>query len=207
MGIKVTELNTLSDGKGITGIRFCNEMEDTNESTNLRKLADVWMSKNRCCQGHRNRNAVSVTRITVDIGHPSQEEEVNTHRFRSQICRKMSVFTKLRSQNHRSRVPNPSRASIAAAQTLKHVETRKNEVLKLDENETFLPDMRHSKSLTCTEIICDHCRKRHRMQRHRFMCPITESMEHGVEIRRWRSSVKPVEAGMSGRLGSRYRAP
>ena len=73
MGKKVAELNTLSDGKGITGIRFFNEMEDTNESTNLRKLADVWMSKNRCCQGHRNRGAVSVTRITVDIGHPSQE--------------------------------------------------------------------------------------------------------------------------------------
>ena len=81
MGIKVAELNTLSDGKGITGIR---------------QLADVWMSKNRCCQGHRNRSAVSVTRITVDIGHPNQEEEeVNPHRFRSQICRKMSVFTKL----------------------------------------------------------------------------------------------------------------
>ena len=91
MGIKVAELNTLSDAKGITGIRFFNEMEDTNESTNLRKLADVWMSKNRCCQGHRNRSAVSVTRITVDIRRPSQEEkEVNPHRFRSQICRKMS---------------------------------------------------------------------------------------------------------------------
>ena len=73
MGIKVAELNTLSDGKGITGISFFNEMEDTNESTNLRKFADVWMSKNRCCQGHRNRCAVtvSVTRITVDIGHPT----------------------------------------------------------------------------------------------------------------------------------------
>ena len=54
MDRKVAELNTLSDGKGITGIRFFNEMEDTNESTNLRKLADVWMSKNRCCQGHSN---------------------------------------------------------------------------------------------------------------------------------------------------------
>ena len=32
MGIKVAELNTLSDGKGITGIRFFNEMADTNES-------------------------------------------------------------------------------------------------------------------------------------------------------------------------------
>ena len=72
MGKKVAELNTLSDGKGITGIRFFNEMEDTNESTNLRKLADVWMSKNRCCQAHRNRSAVGVTRITVDIGHPNQ---------------------------------------------------------------------------------------------------------------------------------------
>ena len=58
MGIKVAKLNTLSDGKGITGIRFFIEMEDTNESTNLRKLADVWMSKNRCYQGHRNRSAV-----------------------------------------------------------------------------------------------------------------------------------------------------
>ena len=94
MGKKVAELKTLSDGKGITGIRFFNQMEDTNESTNLRKLADVWMSKNRCCQGHRNRSAVSVTRITADIGHPSREE-VNQHRFRSQICRKTSVFTKL----------------------------------------------------------------------------------------------------------------
>ena len=27
MGIKVAELNTLSDGKGITGIRFFNEMD------------------------------------------------------------------------------------------------------------------------------------------------------------------------------------
>ena len=52
MGKKVAELNTLSDGNGITGIWFFNEMQDTcNESTNLRKLADVWMSKNRCCQG------------------------------------------------------------------------------------------------------------------------------------------------------------
>ena len=107
MGIKVAELNTLSDAKGITGIRFFNEMEDTNESTNLRKLADVWMSKNRCCQGHRNRSAVSITRITVDIGRPSQEEEeVNRHRFRSP--QNVRFHQTPRSQNHRSRVPNPS---------------------------------------------------------------------------------------------------
>ena len=29
MGKKVAEFNTLSDGKGITGIRFFNQMEDT----------------------------------------------------------------------------------------------------------------------------------------------------------------------------------
>ena len=91
MGRKVAELNTLSDGKGITGIRFFNEMEDRNESTNLRKLADVWMSKNRCCQGHRSRSAVSVTRITVDIGRPSpsqEEEEVNPHRSGAKFAAK-----------------------------------------------------------------------------------------------------------------------
>ena len=41
MVIKVAELNALSDGIGITGIRFFNEMENTNESTTLRKLADA----------------------------------------------------------------------------------------------------------------------------------------------------------------------
>ena len=120
MGIKVAELNTLSDGKGITGIQVFNEMEDTNESTNFRKLADVWMSKNRCCQGHRNRSACLChsSRITVhisiaSIGHP------NHFVSGAQSCSKMSVFTK----NHRSRVPNPSQVSIAAAQLLKHVKT------------------------------------------------------------------------------------
>ena len=132
MGRKVAELNTLSDAKGITGIRFFNEMEDTNESTNLRKLADVWMSKNRCCQGHRNRSDVRVTRITVDIGRPGQ-----SRRRRSQstsfpepnLPQNVRFHQTPRSQNHRSRVPNPSRASISAAQPLKHVETRKNVVL------------------------------------------------------------------------------
>ena len=45
MCLKVAELNTFSDGKGITGIPrqyvFFNETENTNENTNLRKLADV----------------------------------------------------------------------------------------------------------------------------------------------------------------------
>ena len=59
MGKKVAELNTLSDGKGITGIRFFNEMEDTNESTNLRRL-DVkesllsGTSQQKRCQRHSN---------------------------------------------------------------------------------------------------------------------------------------------------------
>ena len=110
-------------------------MEDTNESTNLRKLADVWMSKNRCCQGHRNRSTVSITRITVDIGHPSQEE-VNPHRFRSQICRKTSVFTKL--HGHKTiEVEFRIRVFIAAGQPLKHVETRKNVVLNSIKTKDF----------------------------------------------------------------------
>ena len=125
MGIKVAELNTLSDGKGITGIRFFNKMEDTNESTNFRKLADVSMSKNRCCQGHRNRSAVSVTRMTVDIGHPNQEQVNPTSFPEPNLLQNVRFHQTSRSQNHRSRVPNPSRASIAAAQPLTHVETRK----------------------------------------------------------------------------------
>ena len=94
MGIKVAEFNTLSDGKGITGIRFFNEMENTNESTNVRKLADVRMSKNRCCQEHRYRSAVSVTRITV----LTSDIPIN---FKStsfpapKAAAKISVFTKL----------------------------------------------------------------------------------------------------------------
>ena len=51
-------------------------------------------------------------------GHPSQEEEVNPHRFSF-------------------RVPNPSRASIAAAQPLKHVETRKNVDLNSTKTKDF----------------------------------------------------------------------
>ena len=121
IGIKVAELNTLSDGKGITGIRVVNEMEDRNESTNLRKLADVWMSKNRCYQGHRNRSAVSVTRINVDIGHPNQEEEdVKPTSFpEPKAAAKCPFSPNSMVKNHRSRVPNPSQASIAAAQPLK----------------------------------------------------------------------------------------
>ena len=144
MGIKVAELNTLSDTKGITGIRFFNEMEDTNESTNLRKLADVWMSKNRCCQGHHNRSAVSVTRITVDIGRPlSRRRRSQSTSFpEPNLPQNVRFHQTPRSQNHRSRVPNSSRASIAAAQPLKHVKTRRNVVPNSIKNEIFLPDKR-----------------------------------------------------------------
>ena len=126
MGIKVAELNTLSDAKGITGMRFFNEMEDTNESTNLRKLADVWMSKNRCCQGHRNRSAVSVTRITVTQSRRRRSQ--STSFPEPNLPQNVRFHQTPRSQNHRSRVPNPSWASISAAQPLKHVKTRRNVV-------------------------------------------------------------------------------
>ena len=100
---------------------FFNEMEDTNESTNLCKLADVWMSKNCCCQGHHNRRAVSVTRITVDIGHPNQ---VNPTSFPEPNLPQNARFHQTpRSQNHRSRVPNPSRASIAATSKLERMKS------------------------------------------------------------------------------------
>ena len=37
------------------------------------------------------------------------------------------------------------------------------------------------------------------MQRHRFMCPITDSMEDGDGNRRWMSSLKPFKGAVSGR--------
>ena len=116
-----------------------------------------------------------------------------------------------RSQNHRSRVPNPSRASIAAAQPLKHVETRKNEVLnstktkhccRICDNENH----RHAQKLFVIIVASGiECSASSNAARHRLMCPITESMEHGVENRRWRSSLKPVEAAVRGTPGRRYR--
>ena len=139
MGKKVAELNTLSDGKGITGIRFFNQMEDTNESTNLRKLADVWMSKNRCCQGHRNRSAVSVTRITVDIGHPSREEEEVVSGAK---------FAAKRPFSPNSTVTKPSKSSSESELSVHccraAVKTRRNSKEcrpNLDENERILPDI------------------------------------------------------------------
>ena len=139
MGIKVAELNTLSDGKGITGIRFFNQMEDTNESTNLRKLADVWMSKNRCCQGHRNRSAVSVTRITVDIGHPQ------SRRRRSESTSFSGAkFAAKRPFSPNSTVTKPSKSSSESELSVHccraAVKTRRNSKEcrpKLDENKTF----------------------------------------------------------------------
>ena len=107
------------------------------------------MSKKRCRRGHRNRSAGSVTRITVDVGHPNQ---VNPHRCQSPKLPQNVLFHETpRSQNHRSRVPNPSRASIAATQPIKHVKEWSN---KLDKNWTNQPDIREWRRLTCAEIIC-----------------------------------------------------
>ena len=91
------------------------------------------MSKKRCHRGQRNRSAVSVTRITVDIGHPNQ---VNPHRCQSpKLPQNVRFHRTPRSQNHRSRVPNPSRASITATQPLKYVKTWKNEVINSTKTE------------------------------------------------------------------------
>ena len=108
------------------------------------------MSKTRCCWGHRNRSAVSVTRITVDIRHPNQ---VNPHRCRSpKLPQNVRFHQTPRSQNHRSRVPNPSRASIAATPLLKHVKTWQNEVINLTKTEqisriSVSGDDRHAQKL------------------------------------------------------------
>ena len=95
MGIKVAELNTLSDGQGITGIRFFNEMEDTNESKNLRKLANVWMQRIVAVWDIATEalSASIESLLTSDI--PVKKKKLNHIVFRSQICRKVSVFTKL----------------------------------------------------------------------------------------------------------------
>ena len=143
MGIKVAELNTLSDAKGITGIRFFNEMEDTNESTNLRKLADVWMSKNRCCQGHRNRSAVSVTRITVDIG---------TRKTQSRRIVSGAKFAAKCPFSPNSTVTKPSKSSSESELSVHccraAVKTRRNSKEcrpKLDENKRFFCRIFHFK--------------------------------------------------------------
>ena len=62
--------------------------------------------------------------------------------------------------------------------------------------------MREWKLLTCTEIICEHCRQRHRFQRHRFMCAITGVVEVGRGTRCWR----PFEGGRRGNRRSRLRS-
>ena len=60
------------------------------------------MSKKRCRRGHRNRSAVGVTRITVDVGHPNQ---VNPHRCQSpKLPQNVRFHETPRSQNHRSRI-------------------------------------------------------------------------------------------------------
>ena len=138
MGIKVAELNTLSDAKGITGIRFFNEMEDTNESTNLRKLADVWMSKNRCCQGHRNRSAV--TRKT----QPRRRRSKSTSFPEPNLPQNVRFHQTPRSQNHRRTyiyikyIKSSSESESSVRCCCAAVKTRRNSKEcrpKLDENE------------------------------------------------------------------------
>ena len=137
MGRKVAELNTLSDGKGITGIRFFNEMEYTNESTNLRKIADVWMSRIVAVRDIVTEalSASLESLLTSDI--PVKKKKKSTSFPEPNLPQNVRFHQTPRSQNHRSRVPNPSRASIAAAQPLKHVETRKNEVLNSTKSKEF----------------------------------------------------------------------
>ena len=134
------------------------------------------MSRKPCRRGHRNRSAVSVTRITVDIGHPNQ---VNPHRCQELPLPEPKATAKCsfspnptvtkRSQNRR--IPNPSRASIAATQPLKHVKTWKNEVINSTKTEQISrisvnEDDWHAQKLFVNVVdSVDLC-----MYHHRFMC-------------------------------------
>ena len=107
--IEVAELNTLFVGKGITGIPstfFMRCKIQMEPQIYVYKLADIYMSTKRSCQGHRKRSAVSVTQITVDVGHPNQ---FITHRCRSpKLPQNVSFHKNPRSQSHPSQVTNPS---------------------------------------------------------------------------------------------------
>ncbi len=72
-------------------------------------------------------------------------------------CRKMFVFT--------------NRASIAATQPFKDIETLKNEVIHSTETEPISRNSFEWRQLTCTEIICERRSQRLCMQsHHRFLC-------------------------------------
>ena len=140
-------------------------------------------SQQKRCQGHSNhcwhRTSQSRRRRSKSTSFPEPNLPQNV-RFHQTP----------RSQNHRSRVPNPSRASIAAAQPLKHVETRKNEVLNSTKTKQFcricdFENHRHAQKLFVIIVASGlECR------RHRFMCTWL-NMEDCDGDRRWLSSLKP----------------
>ena len=118
---------------------------NTDRQTDLRRIIDCKHSITPCpimycnlSELSRRKNCLTVSPLhceskQLDIGHPNQ---VNPHRFQSPKLPQNVRFNQTpRSQNHRSRVPNPSRVSIATTQPLKHVKTFLNEVILLNQTE------------------------------------------------------------------------
>ena len=157
------------------------------------------MSEKRCRRGHCNRSAASVTRITVDIGHPNQ---VNPHLCQ---CPKLPQNVRFhqtpRSQNHQSWVPNPSRASIAATQPLKHVKTWKNEVINSSKTEQISwisvnGDDWHAQKLF-VNVVDSVC-----------VCSVIVLCAQGMDLSRHMvlAARRAVSAGKRGDRWRRYRA-
>ena len=144
-------------------------MENTNESTNLRKLESLLSGTSpqkrcRCHSNHCSPNHCS------HIGHPNQ---LQVHIVSgAQSCRKMSVFTKLHGQKP-SKSSSESESGVhcchAAVKKCKNLRKWSN---KLVESVTIQLEMRKRSRQTCAEINCGRRRQRHRMQRHRFMCAV-----------------------------------
>ena len=148
MGIKVAELNTLSDAKGITGIRFFNEMEDTNESTNLRKLADVWMSKNRCCQARD----IATEALSASLESLLTSEDPVKKKKKSIYIVSGAKFAAKCPFSPNSTVTKPSKSSSESESSVRccraAVKTRRNSKEcrpKLDENEMICAGYRKIK--------------------------------------------------------------
>ena len=177
MGRKVAELNTLSDGKGCQRIVAVRDIATEALSASLESLLtpDIPVKKKK--------------KKSTSFPEPNLPQNVRFHQTP-------------RSQNHRSQVPNPSRASIAAAQPLKHVETRKNEVLNSTKSKQFCRICDFEKHWHAQKLFVIIVTSGLECRRHRFMCTWL-NMEDGDGDLRWRSSLKPFKAGVRGRPGSR----
>ena len=191
MGRKVAELNTLSDGKGITGIRFFNEMEDTNESTNLRKLADAGCQRIVAVRDIATEALSGSLESLLTSEDPVKKKKKSIHIVSGAKFAAKYPFSPNSTVTKPSKPSSKSESSVHCCRAA--VKTRRNSKEwspKLDQNETILPDFtfenhRHAQKLFVIIVASGlKCR------RHRFMCTWL-NMEDGDGDLRWRSSLKP----------------